>query len=52
MSEFLGAGQDYPKHEEIAPEACKKGNKKLRKLQDRTIFLFGELYNNIKTFVF
>ena len=43
MVEFPGVGQNLPKLEETAPQACKKILKKLRKLRDSTTFLFGEL---------
>ena len=43
MVEFPGVGQNFPKLEETAPQACKKILKKLRKLRDSTTFLFGEL---------
>ena len=36
MVEFPGVGQNFPKLEETAPQACKKVFKKLRKLRDST----------------
>ena len=48
MVEIPGLGQNFPKLEETAPQACKKILKKLRNLRDSTTFLFGELKKPFK----